>query len=100
IASDSAGHSTILASIPFQRALKTAAPLSVIRSTTCTGGSAGAIAGWGISNGGLAGGTEAVGRTRLLSGISFSFYRIAEYKQGDLEKEEEAMLIVDAQVHI
>src|SRR6516162_6166189 len=80
MASVSAGHSTILASLPFHCAPNAAIPATVIRSTTCTGGNAGAIAGCGISNGGIAGGTEAVGLMRLFSGISFSHYRIAEYK--------------------
>src|SRR5262249_48455783 len=85
MASVSAGHSTILASFPFHCAPNAAIPAAVIRSTTCTGGSAGAIAGCGISNGGIAGGTEAVGLTRLFAGISFSHYRIAEYTRHSRE---------------
>jgi hypothetical protein len=75
IASLSAGHSTIFASIPRHCAPNTADPASVIRSTTCTGGIAGASAGCGISNGGIAGATEAVGLIRVLAAISISLFR-------------------------
>src|SRR5271166_2654951 len=80
--SDSAGHSTIFASFAFHRAPNTADPATVIRSTTCTGGSAGAIGSCGARRGGVVGATEAVGLVRLFSGISVSlFHRIAEYNQ-------------------
>ena len=59
--SDSAGHSTIFASIAFHRAPNAADPATVIRSTTCAGGTNGAIGGCGMSRGGIAGGAEAVG---------------------------------------
>jgi hypothetical protein len=45
IASVNAGHSTIFASIPFHRAPNTADPSTVIKSTTCAGGSNGALGG-------------------------------------------------------
>jgi hypothetical protein len=57
----SAGHSTSFASFAFQRAPNTADPSTVIRSTTCAGGTKGAIDGCGMSNGGTAGGADAVG---------------------------------------
>ena len=55
-------HSISLASIPFQRAPNTAEPSSVIKSTTCTGGTNGASGGCGASSGGTGGGSECVGR--------------------------------------
>ena len=61
--SDSAGHSTSFASIPFHRAPNAAEPSAVIRSTTCAGGTRGAIGGCGMSWGGIAGGAEAFGLT-------------------------------------
>src|SRR5437870_5601836 len=70
MASVSAGHSTIFASIALHCAPNTADPSAVIRSTICTGGTNGATAGCGISKGGIAGATEAVGLVRLVSGIS------------------------------
>jgi hypothetical protein len=75
IASLSAGHSTIFASFPRHSAPNTADPAAVIRSTVCTGGINGAIGGCGISKGGIAGGTEAVGRLRMFWGMSGPFSR-------------------------
>jgi hypothetical protein len=57
----SAGHSTIFASIVFHRASNAADPSMVIRSTTCIGGSNGAIAGCGMGEAGLAGAADIVG---------------------------------------
>ena len=74
MASLSAGHSTIFASFALHCAPNTTDPAAVIRSTTCTGGTKGAIAGCGISRGGIAGATEAVGLIRLFSGISVSLF--------------------------
>ena len=48
----------------------TADPAAVIRSTTCTGGNAGATGNCGTSSGGEGGATEAVGRKRLYSAMS------------------------------
>jgi len=62
IASASAGHSTIFASLARQRAPNAAEPSAVIRSTTCTGGTSGANGGCGASSGGTGGGREVVGR--------------------------------------
>jgi hypothetical protein len=45
MASVNAGHSTIFASIAFHWAWNTADPSHVIKSTTCTGGSNGALGG-------------------------------------------------------
>jgi hypothetical protein len=72
MASVNDGHSTTFASIAFHRAPNTADPSTVIKSTTCTGGSNGALGGCGTSKGGLGGATEAVGLIRLFSGISVS----------------------------
>src|SRR5215470_20153076 len=69
MASVSAGHSTIFASLAVHRAPNAADPAAVIRSTTCNGGTSGGIGGCGISSGGIGGGTEAVGLMRRLSGI-------------------------------
>jgi hypothetical protein len=41
----------------------------------CAGGIIGAIGGCGISKGGIAGGTEAMGRMRVLAGMFVSFSR-------------------------
>jgi len=73
IESDSAGHSTIFASLPRHSAPNTADPAAVIRSTVCTGGINGAIGGCGINKGGIVGGMEAVGRLRMFAGMSGSF---------------------------
>ena len=50
------------ASFVFHRAPNAADPAAVIRSTTCTGGTNGAIAGCAMGTGGFAGGMDAVGR--------------------------------------
>src|SRR6266404_3468244 len=65
MASVSAGHSTILASIPLHCAPNAADPAAVIKSTTCTGG----------SKGGVVGTAEAVGLVLLFAGIAGSFLR-------------------------
>jgi hypothetical protein len=69
VESDSAGHSTILASNAFHRAPNAAEPAVVIRSTTCAGGTSGAIGGCGISKGDITGGAETVGLMYLSTGI-------------------------------
>src|SRR5262245_40038377 len=51
----------IFASWAFHRAPNAIEPSMVIRSATCTGGINGAIAGCGMSNGGIAGAAETVG---------------------------------------
>src|SRR5215472_11413997 len=81
IASLSAGHSTIFASRPRHRAPNTADPATVIRSTTCAGGTNGATGCGGASNGGRAGAAETVGLVHALSGISNPPSLIAEDKQ-------------------
>jgi hypothetical protein len=70
MASVSAGHSTILASIPLHCAPNAADPADVIRSTTCTGGTKGATGSGGASKGGVVGRAEAVGLVRLFAGIA------------------------------
>jgi probable F420-dependent oxidoreductase len=67
IESDSAGHSTILASRALHRAPNAAEPAVAIRSTTWVGGTNGAIGGCGMSKGGIAGGAETVGLMYLLA---------------------------------
>jgi len=69
----SAGHSTSFTSFARHTAPNTADPASVIKSTTCTGGTNGASGGCGCSSGGIGGGSECVGRMYVLGGISVSF---------------------------
>ena len=72
IESESAGHSTIFASFARHCAPNTADPSAVIRSTTCAGGTNGAISSGGASNGGIGGGIETVGLTYVFAGIFMS----------------------------
>src|SRR5262249_50296255 len=73
IASVSAGHSTIFASIPRHRAPNTADPALDIRSTTCAAGTNGATGCGGASKGGRTGATDAVGLVHVLLGILSTF---------------------------
>src|SRR5438128_158900 len=75
MASGIAGTSTILASVVFHCAPNTADPSLVIKSTTCVGGRAGAMAGRGasaaaiVTKGAAAAAASATSRTEPFLGI-------------------------------